>query len=91
MGRHNALDKLTGASLLGDLPLRDAAVVMTSRVSVELVQKAARLGVPILIAMSAPTTLAVSAAERAGLTLIAVARRDGFEAFTRPDRLDFDA
>jgi FdhD protein len=62
-------------------------VVITSRVSVEMVQKTAVMGAPILIAVSAPTALAVRAAEAAGITLIGVARGDEFEVFTRPERI----
>ncbi len=85
VGRHNALDKLVGA-----LAGQDAAagiVLLTSRVSIELIQKAARLGAPVLAAISAPTALAVRMAEDSGMTLIGVARDDGFEVFTRPDRI----
>jgi FdhD protein len=62
-------------------------VVLTSRVSVEMVQKTAAIGAPILIAVSAPTALAVRTAEAAGITLVAVARADGFEVFTHPERV----
>jgi FdhD protein len=62
-------------------------VLLTSRISVEMIQKAASLGAPIVVAVSAPTALAVRAAEAAGITLIAVARRDGFETFTHPQRI----
>ena len=86
VGRHNALDKLAGAlALAGGAP--PGAVVLTSRVSVEMVQKTAAIGAPILIAVSAPTALAVRTAEAAGITLVGVARDDGFEVFTRPDRI----
>jgi len=87
VGRHNALDKLTGALASAGLPATQGAVLLTSRVSVEMVQKAASLGVPILVAVSAPTALAVRAADAAGITLIAVARHDGFETFTHPRRI----
>jgi FdhD protein len=62
-------------------------VLLTSRVSVEMVQKAASLGAAILVAISAPTALALRVADAAGITLIAVARRDGFETFTHPHRV----
>lgn len=87
VGRHNALDKLTGAVVSAGLMAAEGAVLLTSRVSVEMVQKAASLGAAILVAVSAPTALALRAAEAAGITLIAVARHDGFETFTHPDRI----
>ena len=61
--------------------------MLTSRVSVEMVQKAAAIGAPVICAVSAPTTLAIDTAEQAGITLIAVARADGFEVFTCPERV----
>jgi FdhD protein len=87
VGRHNALDKLVGAVLLGGWAASLGAVVVTSRLSVEMVQKTAALGVPILIAISAPTALAIRTATAAGITLIGIARDEDFEIFTRPDRV----
>ena len=87
VGRHNALDKLVGGMLrAGTHP--DGAVLLTSRVSIDMVQKVAALGAPILIAVSAPTAHAVTLADEAGITLIALARPDRFELFTRSARLN---
>lgn len=90
VGRHNALDKLHGALKLAHLSACHGMVLLTSRVSVEMVQKTAALGSPIMVAVSAPTTLAVGMAEAAGITLIGVARGDGFEVFTHPERIVAD-
>src|SRR5712664_2588341 len=87
VGRHNALDKLAGALAQGNVSASEGMVLLTSRVSVEMVQKAAAMGAPLMSAVSAPTALAVRMAERAGITLVAIARTDGFEVFTHPQRI----
>jgi FdhD protein len=87
VGRHNALDKLAGALVTAGDPASEGVLVMTSRVSIELIQKAAVMGVQILAAVSAPTLLAVREAEAIGMTLIGIARDDGFEVFTQSERI----
>jgi FdhD protein len=87
VGRHNALDKLGGALALARETAGEGVLVLTSRISIEMVQKAARMGACVVAAVSAPTALAVRAADAAGMTLIGVARPDGFEIFCGPQRL----
>lgn len=87
VGRHNALDKLAGAIFREHTTADQGIVLLTSRVSVEMVQKSAAIGAPIIVAVSAPTALAVRMADAAGITLAAIARKDGFEVFTHAHRV----
>jgi FdhD protein len=88
IGRHNALDKLVGALAQTATPLRDNILVLTSRISVELVQKACAAGATMIVAVSAPTALAIRIADAVGMTLIGIARDDGFEVFSHPARIE---
>lgn len=89
VGRHNALDKLVGSQVLaGALPLHDRILMVSGRVSFEIVQKAAVAGVPIVCAVSAPSDLAVETAQRLGVTLVGFLRGDGFNVYAHDRRID---
>ena len=87
VGRHNALDKLVGAATSARVSPSEGFIVVTSRASFEMVQKATVLGAPLLAAISGPTGLAVRVAREAGLTLVGFARRDRLTVYTHPERL----
>jgi FdhD protein len=88
VGRHNAVDKVVGRSLLdGRLPLSDRILAVSGRVSFEIVQKAAVAGIPIVCAVSAPSSLAVEAGEELGVTVVGFVRGSGFNVYSRPERV----
>jgi FdhD protein len=91
VGRHNALDKLVGHAVLErTLPLADDILVVSGRVSFEVIQKAAAAGIPMVCAVSGPSSLAVDAAQRFGITLVGFLRDDRGNVYTRPERIDLD-
>jgi len=87
LGRHNALDKLIGALMEKNLPASNGGVIMTSRASYELAQKAARARIPLLATISAPTSLAIHLAQKSGLTLIGFVRNGTLVAYSHPERV----
>ena len=92
IGRHNALDKVIGwAALARRLPLTDSVLLVSGRVSFEIVQKAAMAGIPVIGAVSAPSSLAVQTAARLGITVAGFLRGDHFNLYSHPERVDVAA
>jgi FdhD protein len=89
VGRHNAVDKLLGRLLMaGRLPLEDSLLFVSGRSSFEIVQKAFLGGVPLIAAVSAPSSLAIELAQQAGITLLGFVRGDRFNVYTHPERVN---
>jgi FdhD protein len=89
VGRHNALDKVIGwAALARRVPLSDAVLLVSGRMSFEIVQKAAMAGIPVIGAVSAPSSLAVQTAARLGITVVGFLRGDHFNIYSHPERVD---
>jgi FdhD protein len=89
VGRHNALDKLVGSQVLARaMPLGQRILIVSGRVSFEIIQKAAVAGIPIVCAVSAPSDLAIEAADRLGVTLVGFLRGDGFNVYAHDERID---
>lgn len=87
IGRHNTLDKIAGRCLLDGIAPRRRVLLTTGRVSSDMMQKAARIGAPVVVSRSSPTSLALALAERWGMTVVGYARRDRFNVYTHARRI----
>ncbi|MEW6401695.1 MAG: formate dehydrogenase accessory sulfurtransferase FdhD [Chloroflexota bacterium] len=87
IGRHNSLDKIAGLCLMRDFWPETRVLITTGRISSEMLQKAARLGVPILVSRTSPSSLSIEMAERYGITLIGYARKHRFNVYSNPQRI----
>jgi FdhD protein len=87
IGRHNTLDKIAGLCLMKNIWPETRILITTGRISSEMLQKAARMGAPILISRTSPSSLSIEMAERYGVTLIGYARRNRFNLYAHPERI----
>lgn len=87
IGRHNTLDKIAGLRLLKNISSKKCLLITTGRISSEMLQKAARMNVPVLVSRTSPSSLSIEMAERYGITLIGYARRDRFNVYTHSHRI----
>jgi FdhD protein len=87
IGRHNALDRVLGYTFLNDIETSAKAVILSGRIASEMLAKAARIGVPVVVSRSAPTCLSIDMAEQLGITLVGFARGNSLSVYTHPDRI----
>src|SRR4030065_2450299 len=87
IGRHNAVDKVIGYSILGDIPFTGKLMVVSCRISSEIISKCSRWGIPIIASRAAPTDLAIEIAEKSGITLAGFVRGDSLNVYTNPQRI----
>jgi FdhD protein len=87
IGRHNTLDKIAGLCLMNKVSSADRILITTGRISSEMLQKAARLQVPVLISRTSPSSLSIEMAERYGITLIGYARKHRFNVYSSGERV----
>jgi FdhD protein len=89
VGRHNAMDKAIGHAMLHNIRLDDKILFTTGRTSYEMVTKAARVGIPVLVSLSSPTSLSVEYAQNCGITLVGYVRQSKMIVYSCPERIDF--
>jgi FdhD protein len=87
LGRHNCVDKLAGLYLLGQASFTPRALLLSGRISSEMVYKTLALGIPLIVSRTSPTSLAVQIAESAGITLIGYLRKGQFDVYSHPERI----
>ena len=90
MGRHNALDKLYGYCIQEDIPVRNKVLIFSGRISSEILIKAAKIGVGVILSKSAPTNLAIEIANDLNITAIGFIRDGSFNVYSHPERLEID-
>ncbi|MCL2234993.1 MAG: formate dehydrogenase accessory sulfurtransferase FdhD [Defluviitaleaceae bacterium] len=87
VGRHNAVDKVVGKALMENLPISEGVLLISGRISTEIVLKTARLGIPILISQSGPTNVSLALAQKVGMTLVGFARGMRFNVYAGAERI----
>lgn len=87
IGRHNALDRIVGYTFLNDVDTSDKAVILSSRISSEILTKVARIGAPVVVSRAAVTCLSIDLAEQLGITLVGFARSNSLNVYTHPGRI----
>lgn len=90
IGRHNAVDKVTGQAFIKQIDLSDKCLLLSGRIAAEILMKAARNGIPFVLSRSAPTMLAVETADKLGLTVVGFARGQRFNVYSHGERILFD-